>query len=555
MQFFPSVTDQVHHWRDGRRDQAEERSGAAALDADASASFLDLPEDLMEIGADFALGGLDREPSFVLSRGGLGESPAPMTSLELSRGGGGVRDRGGEAQVGSGEGPEENLWNRARLALETERSEEMERSENTGRSEPREERSPGALAYALASLTEARHLSGEGSHARSAWVKHALLSRMDSEAQGSAREEGGRCLPEIDPLSASGVLSPPPESEGLEESSMSPIIAAHAYATSLIRNSAPLGAAGAPPPVMEADAGGKAVLLTYDQMSVVHAGAPFLERGAPFMEAEAPFMEAEAPLMEGGGAALVQERIPGITEGSGLEQEGSDGGINEGRWGGWVPEKVQERSPSFIERVVSRGSVSRAGPLGPSGASSFQQRRTPEVLLRRSVKSASPPFSPEPSPEPNTPPIPAPSSSFPSSCPPASSSSLSSSSSSSPAAAAANPETRSRRGDPRHRRARGGPLLTPWKHGLSTEAVPVSAYVGSSKNLKDLKEWEDPTARPLEPVEVSRGEGIGAEMMSGNAGGEAEGGGGESLEGEERLEGATKEGFTLSPGGNAESRR
>jgi hypothetical protein len=83
----------------------------------------------------------------------------------------------------------------------------------------------------------------------------------------------------------------------------------------------------------------------------------------------------------------------------------------------------------------------------------------------------------------------------------------------------------------------------------------VSAYVGSSKNLKDLKEWEDPTARPLEPVEVSRGEGIGAEMMSGNAGGEAEGGGGESLEGEERLEGATKEGFTLSPGGNAESQR
>ena len=26
------------------------------------------------------------------------------------------------------------------------------------------------------------------------------------------------------------------------------------------------------------------------------------------------------------------------------------------------------------------------------------------------------------------------------------------------------------------------------KHGLSTEQVPVSAYVGSSKNLKDLKE-------------------------------------------------------------------
>ena len=26
------------------------------------------------------------------------------------------------------------------------------------------------------------------------------------------------------------------------------------------------------------------------------------------------------------------------------------------------------------------------------------------------------------------------------------------------------------------------------KHGLSTEQFPVSAYVGSSKNLKDLKE-------------------------------------------------------------------
>ena len=26
------------------------------------------------------------------------------------------------------------------------------------------------------------------------------------------------------------------------------------------------------------------------------------------------------------------------------------------------------------------------------------------------------------------------------------------------------------------------------KHGLSTEQVPVSAYVGSSKNLKDLKD-------------------------------------------------------------------
>jgi len=28
---------------------------------------------------------------------------------------------------------------------------------------------------------------------------------------------------------------------------------------------------------------------------------------------------------------------------------------------------------------------------------------------------------------------------------------------------------------------------TVWKHGLSTEQFPVSAYVGSSKNLKDLK--------------------------------------------------------------------
>ena len=30
------------------------------------------------------------------------------------------------------------------------------------------------------------------------------------------------------------------------------------------------------------------------------------------------------------------------------------------------------------------------------------------------------------------------------------------------------------------------------KHGLSTEQVPVSAYVGSSKNLKDLKDpWAE----------------------------------------------------------------
>jgi len=33
-----------------------------------------------------------------------------------------------------------------------------------------------------------------------------------------------------------------------------------------------------------------------------------------------------------------------------------------------------------------------------------------------------------------------------------------------------------------------GPLIRPMSHGLSTEQVPVSAYVGSSKNLKDLKD-------------------------------------------------------------------
>ena len=32
------------------------------------------------------------------------------------------------------------------------------------------------------------------------------------------------------------------------------------------------------------------------------------------------------------------------------------------------------------------------------------------------------------------------------------------------------------------------PLLGTRKHGLSTEQFPVCAYVGSSKNLKDLKE-------------------------------------------------------------------
>ena len=34
------------------------------------------------------------------------------------------------------------------------------------------------------------------------------------------------------------------------------------------------------------------------------------------------------------------------------------------------------------------------------------------------------------------------------------------------------------------------------KHGLSAEPVPVSAYVGSSKNLKDLKERDPFTDKP-----------------------------------------------------------
>jgi len=45
-----------------------------------------------------------------------------------------------------------------------------------------------------------------------------------------------------------------------------------------------------------------------------------------------------------------------------------------------------------------------------------------------------------------------------------------------------------------------------WKHGLSTEQFPVSAYVGSSKNLKDLKDvgwdksslWHGRSQRPLQ---------------------------------------------------------
>ena len=35
-------------------------------------------------------------------------------------------------------------------------------------------------------------------------------------------------------------------------------------------------------------------------------------------------------------------------------------------------------------------------------------------------------------------------------------------------------------------------LIRPSSHGLSTEQFPVSAYVGSSKNLKDLKDAHRP---------------------------------------------------------------
>ena len=44
----------------------------------------------------------------------------------------------------------------------------------------------------------------------------------------------------------------------------------------------------------------------------------------------------------------------------------------------------------------------------------------------------------------------------------------------------------------------GGLLSSDRKHGLSTEPVPVSPYVGSSKNLRDLKvvdQIKDRTAR------------------------------------------------------------
>jgi len=52
--------------------------------------------------------------------------------------------------------------------------------------------------------------------------------------------------------------------------------------------------------------------------------------------------------------------------------------------------------------------------------------------------------------------------------------------------------------------SRGGPISRPErKHGFSTEQFPVSAYVGSSKNLKDLK---DPRrARPITTREHQRG--------------------------------------------------
>ena len=35
---------------------------------------------------------------------------------------------------------------------------------------------------------------------------------------------------------------------------------------------------------------------------------------------------------------------------------------------------------------------------------------------------------------------------------------------------------------------RGGPNVIERKHGFPAEPVPVSAYAGSSENLKDLKE-------------------------------------------------------------------
>ena len=41
------------------------------------------------------------------------------------------------------------------------------------------------------------------------------------------------------------------------------------------------------------------------------------------------------------------------------------------------------------------------------------------------------------------------------------------------------------------------------KHGLSTEPVPVSAYVGSSKNLKDLKDATSVCTGVSRPYEIA----------------------------------------------------
>ena len=42
------------------------------------------------------------------------------------------------------------------------------------------------------------------------------------------------------------------------------------------------------------------------------------------------------------------------------------------------------------------------------------------------------------------------------------------------------------------------------KHGLSTEPVPVSAYVGSSKNLKDLKDGGRVRRRAEGPLDEAK---------------------------------------------------
>jgi hypothetical protein len=46
------------------------------------------------------------------------------------------------------------------------------------------------------------------------------------------------------------------------------------------------------------------------------------------------------------------------------------------------------------------------------------------------------------------------------------------------------------------------------KHGLSTEQFPVSAYVGSSKNLKDLKVWTRSESKMLSVQKVLSTEGL-----------------------------------------------